>query len=348
MNVGTIAKRLQMPGVITAPVRNMGQELPVRPIPGWDAESIRAGLAKTRAGAITDIQQRIGKESKLMLQAGTHTQLLLQPTPTGKGTAVLLHGWSAGTWQYEELAPELFKQGYDVYIPRLPGHGFKKANGAHDPQFLPKSGESYAYTRFADQVYDDVKRLGGPIKLVGLSGGGAIALDIAARHDDVKATVAMAPFLTIPKLEKFGPIVDIIDKIWFGTGRSILNRIPYGWGKNEIKTPGHHEFKIGNVTGARRYGAEVGKRLPQGKVPAQIITTAIDRSASSTLITRWFKKGMPERSGWFEFKTADKVPHPMIAKANNPNDAARAQIRQMITQYLETGEPLQQPPERLR
>jgi hypothetical protein len=89
MNVGTIAKRLQMPGVMAAPVRNVGQELPVRPIPGWDAESIRAGLAKTRAGAITDIQQRIGKESKLMLAwCAMYCRIVTLLLPGGRREAV--------------------------------------------------------------------------------------------------------------------------------------------------------------------------------------------------------------------------------------------------------------------
>jgi hypothetical protein len=36
----------------------------------------------------------------------------------------------------------------------------------------------------------------------------------------------------------------------------------------------------------------------------------------------------------------------MIGKPNNPDDALRAQIRQMITHYLETGTPLQRLPEK--
>jgi pimeloyl-ACP methyl ester carboxylesterase len=295
-----------------------------------------------RRVALQELKATISAESKMSLQKGAETRMMFHDVPTGKGTAVLLHGWSAGTWQFDEMAPELYKRGYDVYIPRLPGHGFQTAAGIPDASFLPKAGESQRYREFADKVYDQAKRLGGPVHLVGLSGGATVALDLGNRHSDIARVVAMAPFLNIPNAAEnvLPKVVDAIDTVGLGHRLSLLDHIPWSWGKGEVRTIGHHEFKLGNITSLRRYGMPVGERLYQSRVATQFITTAGDRSASTKPIAHLFKSGAPATTGWFEFPLSARVPHPMIAPPNNPDEASRRKIIAMVIDFLENGQPL--------
>ncbi|MEB3221702.1 MAG: alpha/beta fold hydrolase [Candidatus Sericytochromatia bacterium] len=316
------------------------------PKPGHQLDEIRRTLghlqAEQRRHAVQELQGVVAAERGMLLQKGAETRVMLHDMPTGKGTAVLLHGWSAAPWQYDEMAPELYKLGYDVYIPRLPGHGLRTAAGKADPSQLPKAGESHLYRDFADTIYDQVKRLGGPIHLVGLSGGGNVALDIATRHPDVARVVALAPFLNIPgKAEDVLPrVIDAADTVLLGKSVSVLDQIPWNWGKDAVRTVGYHEFKLGNITSIRRYGMAVGDHLAKNRVPTQYVTTATDAAASSKAIGRLFERGAPAQTGWFEFPAAANVPHPMIAPPNNPDPASRQRIIGIVKDFLETGRPV--------
>jgi pimeloyl-ACP methyl ester carboxylesterase len=316
------------------------------PQPGTQLDELRRTLGhlktEQRRHAIEELRGVLKAEQGMLLQQGAESRLMLHDVPTGKGTAVLLHGWSAATWQYDEMAPELHKLGYDVYIPRLPGHGLRTAAGAPDPSQLPRAGQSHMYRDFADTIYDQAKRLGGPVHLVGLSGGGNVALDIATRHPDVAHVVALAPFLNIPgKAEDVLPrVIDAADTVLLGKSISVLDQIPWNWGKDATRTVGYHEFKLGNITSIRRYGMAVGDRLGQNRVPTQFVTTATDTAASSKAIGRLFERGTPPQTGWFEFPAEAGVPHPMIAPPNNPDAASRQRIIAIVKDFLETGKPV--------
>src|SRR5688500_7488953 len=86
--------------------------------------------------AVARLERRIAAEKslqsasakgKVRLQA--HAESVFLHTPNAKGTVMLCHGFTAGPWQYEELAKRLQKEGYNVYAPRMPGHGFARPDG---------------------------------------------------------------------------------------------------------------------------------------------------------------------------------------------------------------------------
>lgn len=133
-------------------------------------------------------------EKPLPLMQGAQTRVYLQPGQA-RGTIVKYHGFSAGSWQFELLARRAYAEGYHVYIPRLPGHGLRNADGGEDVSEVPKGRNWRDYETFADSTVGDVQGLGAPISVIGLSVGGAIALDAAEQHPEVKRVVAYAAFL---------------------------------------------------------------------------------------------------------------------------------------------------------
>lgn len=68
------------------------------------------------------LNQVVDAERTMSLQQGTQSGVYLQPGPA-RGTIVMYHGFTAGSWQFELLARRAYADGFNVYAPRLPGHG---------------------------------------------------------------------------------------------------------------------------------------------------------------------------------------------------------------------------------
>lgn len=119
--------------------------------------------------------------------------------PPRRGTVVVLHGYCEHRGRYRHVAEHLNRQGYDVLVGDLRGHG-------------ESGGERGFVRRFADYV-DDTRALlacaakelaepGGPGSqadkpiLLGHSMGGLVALEFALAYPDaLKALALSAPFL---------------------------------------------------------------------------------------------------------------------------------------------------------
>jgi len=147
--------------------------------------------------------------------------------------ALLYHGY--GGYPGELIRPgiDLFEAGFDVYCPRLSGHG--------------TSGKDFAKSRAEDWVgvaydaYELLKQEYAELSIVGHSMGGAIATTIAAAFD-VKRLVLLAPALMIPSI----PVSQI--RIL----RHIIRRRPVAW----VQDPEYHFYYEGDADDDAYLGAE--------------------------------------------------------------------------------------------
>ena len=73
--------------------------------------------AESVAAARAQLEARVDAEAALPLQDGSRSRLWLHDGPAPRGTLVMYHGFSAGTWQYEILAQQAFEAGFHVYAP---------------------------------------------------------------------------------------------------------------------------------------------------------------------------------------------------------------------------------------
>jgi carboxylesterase len=105
---------------------------------------------------------------------------------------IFFHGFTSCPEQFRELGQQMFDEGYNVYIPRMPHHG--KLDRSQEA-LLPTTAEELAI--FSTDTVDIAHGLGEHIVVGGLSGGGTISTWVAQEHEDVDRVIAVAPFLGI-------------------------------------------------------------------------------------------------------------------------------------------------------
>jgi carboxylesterase len=108
---------------------------------------------------------------------------------------VLLHGYTNCPKQDDALAQQLAGIGYTVYVPLMPHHG--QVPERRDPLGSLTAAEIAAY---ADETMNIADGLGEQVKVLGLSGGGAVASYIAQYRPDADLVVPIAAFLGLPNI----------------------------------------------------------------------------------------------------------------------------------------------------
>jgi alpha-beta hydrolase superfamily lysophospholipase len=297
------------------------------------------------ASAVEQLKSAIAREAKLPLQPGAESRVYLHPDRPAKGTIVMYHGFTAGTWQFELLAQKAFDQGYNVFIPRLPGHGMKDASGVEDPTRLVGAGQQQVYQDFAEETYQQAKALGGPVHVMGLSVGGNIALAVAEKHADVASVTAYAPFLR-PRAGLLFDAFHLLDKVTFGQASKLLNLIPFKWDEQTRldtasgKRPGHSKFDVGNLQAASELGRALVKDAGKIQAPVQYFVTGADDAVDNAALRKAHDQGGAERNGWYEYPAAEGIPHPMVHPMEDKGKGHIDRLYAMTLQFLETGKPI--------
>jgi carboxylesterase len=108
------------------------------------------------------------------------------------GPAVLLlHGGGDTPQTLHYLADELYRRGFHVSAPLLPGHGRSLRD------FMRVSAD--AWTDAARAHYAELRATHAWTGVIGLSMGGALAVQLAAMHTDIPAIGLAAPYLAMPR-----------------------------------------------------------------------------------------------------------------------------------------------------
>jgi esterase/lipase len=182
---GASGLALALIGVLTAiflifsfmPLRPLGTPAAPPPPPAADyAEAMATFGAIQRDEAGMSLHPRCG------------TQLLTHGRKVER-VAIFFHGLTNCPAQADELGATLFDLGYNVLLPRLPGHG------EADPMteaLAYMTAEGLAYT--AAQSIAIATGLGNEVEVIGLSAGGTMAMHVA-QQDSAANTLAIAPFL---------------------------------------------------------------------------------------------------------------------------------------------------------
>lgn len=116
-----------------------------------------------------------------------HTKAFLHGNKTNK-VIVLFHGFTNCPAQFDILGKQLFDQGYNVLIPRIPTHG-KKDRLSNEPSRLTHQ----ILVDFVHATIDIATGLGDNISVMGLSGGGVLAGYAAHYRSEVSNALLAAP-----------------------------------------------------------------------------------------------------------------------------------------------------------
>jgi len=116
--------------------------------------------------------------------------------PDAPITAVLIHGAWAGGWVWETITPYLEERGFRVLAPDLPGCGPRLGNPAEA-----------SIERCVADLEKQLEGVKGPLLLVGHSGGGAVATQLAEAISERVIGVAYLAGMMLPSGTGFGDVV---------------------------------------------------------------------------------------------------------------------------------------------
>ena len=270
-----------------------------------------------------------------------------------RGVALLLHGFTAGPWQYDELGPKLAEHGVLGLAVRLVGHGATRMGPkgiTEDASDMPKAKEVNRFIAWAERALaaaqDLAKLHDAPLYLVGLSAGGAMALDIL-RHPqaEIARAVLFAP-LVKPKSPLTRAFVWTLGHVPFG------DRLADHWGINWREgpprddgwlRPGHQSFALGNVQALFRYARAVRPHKGQSlAAPVQIVATEFDDKVSVSAC-RALAASEGDRHGLYVFGRDEKVPHAMLTAWENADERSRTLAHNIALNFLLRGEASRSP-----
>jgi carboxylesterase len=151
--------------------------------------AVAAGLWRARhlkaLEAITHERRRLGANGVVV---GGEPFVLDRP---GAPALLLLHGAGDTPQSLEYLAAALHARGFHVEVPLLPGHGRTVAD------FNRVTAD--ALTNAARASYDALRASHEWVGVIGLSMGGALAVQLAAESPEMPALGLLAPYLAMPK-----------------------------------------------------------------------------------------------------------------------------------------------------
>ncbi len=247
----------------------------------------------------------------------------LHGEPTAK-VFVLFHGLTAAPYQFETLGERLYKAGYNVVVPLLPGHGRAGNWGANNPPPLPE--DMAVYQKFVLLWLDRAKALGQSVIVGGLSAGGVLAAWAAiAQTDRVTQALLFAPYLSNSNM-----IVDLISNSSQGY---------FAW--QDQADPARRIGYAGFRFPALKIFPVLGRRLltqavRQTTAPMLIVSTETDQAVDNADHRALFdtSRSRQPRSWYHCFPIAMAIPHAMMAPEEG--NQWTATLNTMVLAYTES------------
>lgn len=168
-----------------------------------------------RAVVETDLRRKpIGSDGVII---GAEGFVYARP---GAPAVLLLHGAGDTPQTLRYLAAALHEHGFHVSAPLLPAHGRRIADFARV--------RSNDLIGAAKENYRELQRAHSWVGVIGVSMGGALAVQIAAEHSELPALGLVAPYLAMPaRIERaarfawlWGPLVPVLRS---ANGLSVLD-----------------------------------------------------------------------------------------------------------------------------
>jgi alpha-beta hydrolase superfamily lysophospholipase len=247
----------------------------------------------------------------------------LHGEPTTK-VFVFFHGLTAAPYQFETLGDRLYKAGYNVVVPLLPGHGQAGDWGPDNPPPLPE--DIGIYQEFVLRWLDRAKALGQAVIVGGLSAGGTLAAWAAiAQADRVTQALLFAPYLSNSNM-----IVDLISNSSQGY---------FAWQDqaDPARRTGYGGFRFP----ALKIFPTLGRRLlaqaeSQTTAPMLIVSTETDQAVDNADHRALFDASQSHQPRtWYHcFPIALEIPHAMMAPEEG--NQWTATLNTMVLAYTES------------
>lgn len=141
------------------------------------------------------IEQTKNYENSLPLRnEACRSCFFLHSQPTEK-VCLFLHGFTAGPYQFLPMGEAFFKDGCNVIIPLMPGHGRAGEWNRDNPPPLPTDPK--IYQEFLLKWLQHAQTLGKKVIVGGLSTGATLAAWLSwERSEEIERTLLFAPYLS--------------------------------------------------------------------------------------------------------------------------------------------------------
>ena len=159
------------------------------PIAGLGNRPSPTAPAQSYEQAFAAFYRLRGAEGELALHPRCSSQLLTHGRKTTMAV-VFFHGLTSCPSQGEGLARSVYALGYNVFLPRMFGHGEADPNTASLADLTAEH-----LVDLANSSVDLAQGLGDNVVVVGLSAGGTIVAWTAQHRADVRLAVPVSPFL---------------------------------------------------------------------------------------------------------------------------------------------------------
>jgi esterase/lipase len=240
---------------------------------------------------------------------------------------ILLHGLTDSPRQFQPLAQEIFAQGDNVYVPRLPDHAERDG----DARML--AGLTAEELRgCADSAVDIADGLGDTVIAVGLSAGGTMAAWVGQFRHDVRRVVIIAPALEIAKLPSV--VEERLENLTLRAPGITHRSAPDTSGPD--REPGFNTRAIAQVFRLGLAVRDAASDTKPGAKEAAFLLNAHDRTIKGTtaidLADRWKIHGM--HVVVYQLPDSLKLPHDVVDVAKR---TGRHEIVQPIMMALGYG-----------
>ncbi|MBT9311694.1 alpha/beta hydrolase [Leptothoe kymatousa] len=225
---------------------------------------------------------------------------LFHSQPTDK-VCLFFHGFTAGPYQFIPMAQDLYKQGYNVIVPLLPGHGIAGKWGPSNPP--PLTDNPRLYLKFGLQWLKIAKRFGAQVIVGGLSGGGTLATWLAMeKADDIHRAILFAPYFSASSkvIDLFVKHVDTY----------------FEWEK--LMGPSYPGFELAALRAVLRIADYNFKRVKQAPIaPIFMVSSESDRAVNNFDHQRFFDAALEQQPYcWYHsFSRVLDIPHTMMTEA---------------------------------
>ncbi|MGH2504945.1 MAG: alpha/beta hydrolase [Ktedonobacterales bacterium] len=279
-------------------------------------ETSPRALAPRPAPDYPAAMERLGQLEALdgpFVNPNCRTQSLTHGAVTDRAI-ILAHGMTNCPYQFRELAPRFFEQGYNVLIPRLP------RNCLRDLDTRALAGLTLREQIAAGHEMVDIARgLGRHITIVGISAGGTLVAWLAQHREDVDVAVTIAPlFGLLPSLPvlNMGANAAVMRLLQVAPNIMTQRVSPFKGGP----TQSYRGFATRGLASAMRLGAQTllsaTRTAPRARTILMMLNPAdpaVNNPMSLELLRRWQRHGA--QAGLYEFDAARNLIHDVIDPA---------------------------------
>ncbi len=232
----------------------------------------------------------------------------------------LFHGMTSCPQQFQRLAEDLHRAGYNVLLPRLPRHGLERLSTAQAELTV----EELVVT--AHKSIDILHGLGEEITVLGLSAGGALGAWCAQNRADLDRAICVSPALGFPGVPPWSAR-------FYANGLAMLPNFFRWWDsdlKEAIPNPPHAYPRIAShaVAVMLRLGqvmALQSRRDPPGAESILVVLNPSDgvvrNECTLQIVANWRRHGAQVEV--FEFPAEWRLPHDLIDPAQPAQQVAR-------------------------